>query len=186
MEGSIPDAFHMGSSLRTLDVGHNQLTGKLPRSLLNCSSLEFLVVDHNQIKDKFPFWLKALPNLQVLILSSNKFYGSISPPGQGPLGFPVLRIFEISDDKFTGSLPPRYFVSWKASSLTMNEDGGLYMVHSGSMYEEASFYNIIDIIDLRYKGLLMEHQLALTLYATIDFSENRIEGQISESIGLKH
>ncbi|KAH0886167.1 hypothetical protein HID58_062263 [Brassica napus] len=131
LEGSIPDASYLSSSLRTLDVGHNRLTGKLPRSLLNCSSLEFLVVDHNQIKDKFPFWLKALPNLQVLILSSNKFYGSISPPGQGPLGFPELRIFEISDDKFTGSLPQRYFVNWKASSLTMNEDGGLYMVHSG-------------------------------------------------------
>ncbi|WZZ54366.1 hypothetical protein YC2023_054473 [Brassica napus] len=127
LEGSIPDAFYLSSSLRSLDVGHNQLTGKLPRSLQNCSSLEFLVVDHNRIKDKFPFWLKALPNLQVLILSSNKFYGSISPHGQGPLGFAELRIFEISDNEFTGSLPPTYFVNWKASSLTMNEDGGLYM-----------------------------------------------------------
>ncbi|KAG2285832.1 hypothetical protein Bca52824_045436 [Brassica carinata] len=127
LEGSILEAFYVGASLQTLDVGHNRLTGKLPRSLQNCSSLEFLAVDHNRIKDKFPFWLKALPNLQVLILSSNKFYGSISPPGQGPLGFPELRIFEIADNKFTGSLPPRYFVNWKASSLMMNEDGGLYM-----------------------------------------------------------
>ncbi|CAN6842916.1 unnamed protein product [Brassica oleracea] len=153
LEGSIPYAFHMGASLRTLDVGHNRLTGKLPRSLKNCSSLEFLVADHNMIEDTFPFWLKALLNLQVLILSSNKFYGSISPPGQ-------------------------------ASSLTMNENGGLYMVHSCSIYEETSFYNIIDVIDLRYKGLSMEHQWALTLYAAVDFSENRIEGQIPESIGL--
>ncbi|KAL0670993.1 hypothetical protein Bca4012_033697 [Brassica carinata] len=184
LEGSIPYAFHMGASLRTLDVGHNRLTGKLPRSLKNCSSLEFLVADHNMIEDTFPFWLKALLNLQVLILSSNKFYGSISPPGQGPLRFPELRIFEISDNKFTGCLPPRYFVDWKASSLTMNENGGLYMVHSCSIYEETSFYNIIDVIDLRYKGLSMEHQWALTLYAAVDFSENRIEGQIPESIGL--
>ncbi|KAF3558752.1 hypothetical protein F2Q69_00016679 [Brassica cretica] len=183
LEGSIPDAFHMGSSLRTLDVGHNQLTGKLPRSLLNCSSLEFLVVDHNQIKDKFPFWLKALPNLQVLILSSNKFYGSISPPGQGPLGFPVLRIFEISDDKFTGSLPPRYFVSWKASSLTMNEDGGLYMVHSGSMYEEASFYNIIDIIDLRYKGHIPRSFSNLGKLESLDISRNNLSGTIPNGLG---
>ncbi|KAF3576129.1 hypothetical protein DY000_02034994 [Brassica cretica] len=51
------------------------------------------------------------------------FYGSISPPGQGPLGLPELRIFEISDNNFTGSLPPTYFVNWKASSLTMNENG---------------------------------------------------------------
>ncbi|KAG7573389.1 Leucine-rich repeat [Arabidopsis suecica] len=113
-EGSIPDVFSAGASLRTLDVGFNRLTGKLPRSLVNCSSLKFLSVINNIIEDTFPFWLKALPNLQVLTLRSNRFYGPISPPHQGPLGFPELRIFEISDNKFTGSLPSSYFVNWKA------------------------------------------------------------------------
>ncbi|CAN7018838.1 hypothetical protein Bca4012_033693 [Brassica carinata] len=182
-EGSIPDAFYIGASLKTLDVGHNLLTGKLPRSLQNCSSLEFLVVDHNMIEDKFPFWLKALPNLQVLVLSSNKFYGSISPPDQGPLGFPELRIFEIADNKFTGSLPPRYFVHWKASSITMNEDGGLYMLY-GQFRSGRLYLTFVDTIDLQYKGLSMEQKMVLTSYATIDFSGNRIEGEIPESIGL--
>nr|VDD14536.1 unnamed protein product [Brassica oleracea] len=183
LEGNIPEAFYTGASLQTLDVGHNLLTGKLPRSLLNCSSLELLVVDHNRIKDTFPFWLKALPNLQVLILSSNKFYGSISPPGRGPLGFPELRIFEISDNKFTGSLPTSYFVNWKATSLTMNEDGGLYMEYI-KFTSSRLYYNSLETIDLRYKGLSMEQEMVLTSYAAIDFSGNRIEGQIPESIGL--
>ncbi|XP_018477041.1 receptor-like protein 40 [Raphanus sativus] len=183
LEGSIPDAFYIGASLRSLDVGHNRLTGKLPRSLQNCSSLEFLVVDHNRIEDKFPFWLKALPNFQILILTSNKFYGSISPPDQGPLGFPELHIFEISDNKFTGSLPPSYFVNWKASSLTMNEDGGLYMLNGKIISERWAYYDI-ETIDLRYKGLSMEQGRVLSSFATIDFSGNRIEGQIPESIGL--
>ncbi|CAF1862083.1 BnaC04g37570D [Brassica napus] len=183
LEGSIPDAFYLSSSLRSLDVGHNQLTGKLPKSLQNCSSLEFLVVDHNRIKDKFPFWLKALPNLQVLILSSNKFYGSISPPGQGPLGFAEFRIFEISDNEFTGSLPPTYFVNWKASSLTMNEDGSLYMVYIKSTSGRLSYFNV-ETIDLKYKGLSMEQENVLNSHATIDFSGNKIEGQIPKSIGL--
>ncbi|WZY90238.1 hypothetical protein YC2023_046976 [Brassica napus] len=181
--GNIPEALYISSSLHTLDVGHNRLTGKLPRSLQNCSSLEFLVVDNNKIKDKFPFWLKALPNLQVLILSSNKLYGSISPPGQGPLGFPELRIFEISDNNFTGSLPPTYFVNWKAASLTMNEDGGLYMLY-GITSSGRWTYNDVETIDLRYKGLSMEQGRVLSSFATIDFSGNRIGGQIPESIGL--
>ncbi|KAH0886673.1 hypothetical protein HID58_062769 [Brassica napus] len=183
LEGNIPEAFYTGASLQTLDVGHNLLTGKLPRSLLNCSSLELLVVDHNRIKDTFPFWLKALPNLQVLILSSNKFYGSISPPGRGPLGFPELRIFEISDNKFTGSLPTSYFVNWKATSLTMNEDGGLYMEYI-KFTSSRLYYNSLEVIDLQYKGLRMEQERVLTSYAAIDISGNRIEGQIPESIGL--
>ncbi|XP_018478759.1 receptor like protein 24 [Raphanus sativus] len=182
LEGSIPDAFYKSASLQTLDLGHNRLTGKLPRSLLNCSSLEFLVVEHNRIKDKFPFWLKDLPNLKVLILSSNKFYGSISPPDQGPLEFPELRIFEISDNEFTGSLPPRYFVNWKASSLTLNEDG-LYMIHRTTS-DGNSYFAVVETIDLRYKGLSMEQQNVVNSYAAIDFSGNRIEGHIPESIGL--
>ncbi|XP_010413960.1 PREDICTED: receptor-like protein 12 [Camelina sativa] len=183
LEGSIPDAVCAGASLRTLDVSYNRLTGKLPRSLVNCSSLKFLSVINNKIEDKFPFWLKALPNLQVLTLRSNKFFGPISPPRQGPLGFPELRIFEISDNKFSGSLPHDYFVNWKASSTEMNEYGGLYMAYEKLMYDQGG-YGYMDAIDLQYKGLHMEQAKVLTSFATMDFSGNRLEGQIPESIGL--
>uniref|UniRef100_A0A1J3JYN5 Receptor-like protein 12 n=1 Tax=Noccaea caerulescens TaxID=107243 RepID=A0A1J3JYN5_NOCCA len=183
LEGSIPDKFYANSFLQTLDVGYNRLTGKLPRSLLNCSFLKFLSLGNNRIKDTFPFWLKALPNLQVLILRSNDFYGPISPPHRGPLGFPELRIFEISDNKFNGSLPPNYFLNWKASSLTINEDGGLYMVGTAVSYNTTA-YGYLESIDLRYKGLSMEQVNVLTSYATIDFSGNKLEGPIPESIGL--
>ncbi|CAL9222408.1 unnamed protein product [Arabidopsis halleri] len=181
--GSIPDKYYANAPLRTLEVGHNRLTGKLPRSLLNCSALLFLSVDHNGIKDTFPFYLKALPKLQVLILRSNKFYGPLSPPNQGPLGFPELRILEIAGNKLTGSLPPNFFVNWKASSLTMNEDLGLYMVYTNVVYGIYNF-NYMEVIDLHYKGLSMEQERVLTSYATIDFSGNKLEGEIPESIGL--
>ncbi|XP_010469496.1 PREDICTED: receptor-like protein 12 [Camelina sativa] len=179
LEGSLPDIFYDGSLLRSLDVGYNQLTGKLPRSLLNCSSLKFINVENNRIEDTFPFWLKALPHLQVLTLRSNKFYGPISLLGQGPLAFPELRILEISDNNFTGSLPSNYFVNWKASSLQMNKDGKIYMGDYNN-----SEYNYEDTTDLQYKGLFMEHKKVLTFYSNIDLSGNRLEGQIPESIGL--
>ncbi|CAH8261890.1 unnamed protein product [Arabidopsis lyrata] len=183
LEGSIPDKYYVDTPLRSLDVGYNRLTGKLPRSLLNCSALQFLNVEHNRIKDIFPFSLKALPKLQVLILSSNKLYGPISPPNQGPLGFPELRILEIAGNKLTGSLPPDFFVNWKASSLTMNEVWDLYMVYEKILYGQY-FLTYHEAIDLRYKGLSMEQESVLTSYATIDFSGNRLEGEIPESIGL--
>ncbi|CDY17137.1 BnaA05g10510D [Brassica napus] len=179
LEGSLPDMCYDGALLRTLDVGFNQLSGKLPRSLLNCTSLKFLSVDNNKIKDTFPFWLKALPYLQALTLRSNRFYGPLSTSGQGLFAFPELRILEVSYNNFTGSLPPNYFVNWKASSLQMNEDGDLYMGDNS-----IPDYNYEDTIDLQYKGLFMEQGKVLTSYATIDFSGNRLEGQIPESIGL--
>ncbi|KFK31089.1 hypothetical protein AALP_AA6G066500 [Arabis alpina] len=179
LEGSIPDEFSRGALTQTLDVGFNRLTGKLPRSLLNCSFLRFLSVDNNRIEDTFPFWLKALPNLRVFTLRSNRFFGHLSTPDQGPLAFPELRILELSDNNFTGSLPPSYFLNWKASSLKINEDGPIYM----GDYKNA-YYSYEDTLDLQYKGLFMEQGKVLTSYSTIDFSRNKLEGQIPESIGL--
>ncbi|EOA32917.1 hypothetical protein CARUB_v10016244mg [Capsella rubella] len=183
LEGSIPDKCDANAPLQSLDVGYNRLTGKLPRSLLNCSALQFLSVDHNKIEDTFPFSLKALPKLQILILRSNKFYGSISPPNNGPLGFPELRILEIADNNFTGSLSPDFFVNWKASSLTMNEDLGPYMSYATLVYMTYRF-SYQQPMDLHYKGLSMEDERVFASYATIDFSGNRLEGEIPESIGL--
>ncbi|XP_018433833.2 receptor like protein 23-like [Raphanus sativus] len=179
LEGSLPDMCYDGALLRTLDVGFNQLSGKLPRSLLNCTSLKFLSVDDNKIKDTFPFWLKDLPYLQALTLRSNRFYGPLSPSGQGLFAFPELRILEVSHNNFTGSLPSNYFVNWKASSLQMIGDGELYMADNS-----IADYTYQDTIDLQYKGLFMEQGKVLTSYATIDFSGNRLEGHIPESIGL--
>ncbi|KAF8096085.1 hypothetical protein N665_0318s0033 [Sinapis alba] len=183
LEGSLPDIFYADSPLKTIDVSYNRLTGKLPSSLTNCTSLAFLSVANNRMEDTFPFWLKVLPKLQVLTLRSNKFFGPISPPDQGPLGFPELRILEISDNEFTGCLPPRYFENWKASSVTMNKDGGLYMVYENHENGILS-YTYRDYIDLQSKGLSMEQANILTFYAAIDFSSNRLEGQIPESIGF--
>ncbi|KAJ4907229.1 receptor like protein 26 [Raphanus sativus] len=179
LEGSIPDEFYRGALTQTLDLGFNRLTGKLPRSLLNCSSLRFLSVDNNIIEDTFPFWLKALPNLQVFTLRSNRFFGQLSPPDQVPLAFPELRILELSDNRFEGSLSPSYFVNWKASLFKVDEEGRIYM----GDYKHA-YFGYEDTLDLQYKGLFMEQGKVLTSYSTIDFSGNKLEGQIPESIGL--
>ncbi|KAG5401891.1 hypothetical protein IGI04_016498 [Brassica rapa subsp. trilocularis] len=99
------------------------------------------------------------PILESFDVGYNRLIGKL--PNYAVQGaFPELRIFEISDQNFTGSLPPNYFMNWKASSLQMNEDG-----------------------NLQYKGLYVEQVKALTFYRAIDLSENRFLGQIPESIG---
>ncbi|KAF2568861.1 hypothetical protein F2Q68_00027850 [Brassica cretica] len=66
----------------------------------------------------------------------------------------------------------------------MNEDGDIYMQHGEFIHGEFRAA-IMEAIDMRYKGLSMEQKNVLTSYATIDFSGNRIEGQIPESIELE-
>ncbi|XP_024016677.1 receptor like protein 42 isoform X2 [Eutrema salsugineum] len=180
LEGNIPDEFYSGASTQTLDLGYNRLTGKLPRSLLNCTQLKFVSLDHNRINDTFPLWLKALPSLKVLTLRSNRFHGPISPPDdQGPLAFPKLQILEISHNRFTGSLPVNYFANWSATSLKTDDEERLYM---GDYTSDRFGYE--ETLDLQYKGLYMEQGKVLTFYSAIDFSGNKLEGEIPESIGL--
>ncbi|CAD5332795.1 unnamed protein product [Arabidopsis thaliana] len=159
--------------LRSLDVGHNQLVGKLPRSLSFFSTLEVLNVESNRINDTFPFWLSSLPKLQVLVLRSNAFHGPIHEAT-----FPELRIIDISHNRFNGTLPTKYFVKWSAmSSLGKNED------QSNEKYMGSGLY-YQDSMVLMNKGVAMELVRILTIYTAVDFSGNRFEGEIPKSIGL--
>ena len=171
LSGGFPE--HIFESLRSLDVGHNQLVGKLPRSLRFFSNLEVLNVESNRINDTFPFWLSSLSKLQVLVLRSNAFHGPIHEAT-----FPELRIIDISHNHFNGTLPTEYFVKWSAmSSLGKNED------QSNEKYMGSGLY-YQDSMVLMNKGVAMELVRILTIYTAVDFSGNRFEGEIPKSIGL--
>ncbi|WZZ20088.1 hypothetical protein YC2023_121475 [Brassica napus] len=199
--GELPDIFYGSGSLTTVDVGHNQISGELPRSLRQCTALEILDVESNLIADTFPLWLNVLPVLKVIVLRSNRFYGPISSPDQDHRSFPQLRIIDISHNKFTGSLPPNYFVNWSAPLMSMPEGDHFpkYMVHLGYklpnyfMRPEGARRNtyLLDIgwpsyfsMHLRNKGLNTEFEKILETYTFIDFSGNRLGGLIPKSIGL--
>ncbi|KAG2318031.1 hypothetical protein Bca52824_021153 [Brassica carinata] len=140
--GGLPE--NIFESLRTLDVGHNQLTGKLPSSLFHFSSLEVLNVESNIFNDTFPVWLSSLPQLKVLVLRSNAFHGPIHQTS-----FPELQIIDISHNHFNGVLPSDYFVKWSAmSSLGTNDD------QPDEKYMGDSYYH--DSVVLMNKGLEME------------------------------
>ncbi|XP_009122402.1 receptor-like protein 32 [Brassica rapa] len=159
-------------NLRTLDVGHNQLTGKLPRSLIHFSSIEVLNVESNTINDTFPFWLSSLPQLKDLVLRSNAFHGPMHTTS-----FPKLQIIDISHNHFNGALPSNYFVKWSA----MSSLGSIYY-QPDEKYMGNSYYH--DSVVLMNKGLEMELLRILKIFRALDFSGNKFEGEIPSSIGL--
>ncbi|KAF3570019.1 hypothetical protein F2Q69_00063802 [Brassica cretica] len=178
LTGRLPDIFDKTGSLATLDVSYNQITGKLPRSLTNFTYLEYLNVEGNKISDTFPFWLMDLANLKVMVLRSNMFHGPIYSP-QHPLSFLQLQIVDISRNKFTGRLPHDYFVNWSTTliSTPQEETDPFYM---GGRIRDDYYPSMY----LRNKGINMELEKILLTYTAIDFSENKLGGQIPESLGL--
>ncbi|XP_010486741.1 PREDICTED: receptor-like protein 12 [Camelina sativa] len=180
LSGGIPEDIF--ESLRLLDVGHNQLVGKLPRSLNGFSTLEVLNVVGNRINDTFPLWLASLQQLQVLVLRSNAFHGPIHQAS-----FPQLRIIDISHNHFDGTLSSDYFLKWTAmSSLGTDEDQPPEKYMGGGsrnyMGDKSGYYH--DSMVLMNKGVELEMVCILKIYTAIDFSGNKFEGEIPKSIGL--
>ncbi|KAI8538027.1 hypothetical protein RHMOL_Rhmol09G0068800 [Rhododendron molle] len=102
--GALPTTFANGCEyLRSLNLNGNHFDGPVPRSLANCKSMEVLDLGNNDLNGAFPQWLDSLSELQVLVLKSNRFRGPIGTFGtKAP--FPKLRIFDISQNNFTGLL----------------------------------------------------------------------------------
>ncbi|KAL5546873.1 hypothetical protein UlMin_006560 [Ulmus minor] len=174
--GSIPDSFINGSKLRTLDLSHNNLQGNIPRSLVNCEGLQVLNLGYNQISDTFPFWLEYLQELQVLVLRSNKFSGPIWDAREH-LGFEKLRIIDISFNNFEGTLPSEYFRNW-TSMVDVSVEDKSQLRYMGN---ESQYYQ--DSVTVTIKGSERELVKILTIFTSIDLSNNRFEGEVPVSLG---
>ncbi|CAL8152134.1 unnamed protein product [Prunus armeniaca] len=168
--GAIPSTFSKGNVLRNLDLNGNQLEGSLPQSLLTCGELEVLDLGNNKIQDTFPNWLESLPKLQVLILRSNKFYGEICIP-KTKFPFQKLHIIDLSNNRFSGLLPTKYFECLTAM-INLQEHGLKYM---GEGYYQ-------DSVVVTIKGFEIEMEKILTFFTIIDFSNNTFRGEISSVI----
>uniref|UniRef100_A0A0R0GI87 Leucine-rich repeat-containing N-terminal plant-type domain-containing protein n=1 Tax=Glycine max TaxID=3847 RepID=A0A0R0GI87_SOYBN len=175
--GNIPANFSKGNALETIKLNGNQLDGQLPRCLAQCTNLEVLDLADNNIEDTFPHWLESLQELQVLSLRSNKFHGVITCFG-AKHSFPRLRIFDVSNNNFSGPLPASYIKNFQGMvSVNDNQTGLKYMGNQG-------FYN--DSVVVVMKGRYMELERILTIFTTIDLSNNMFEGELLKVIGQLH
>ncbi|CAJ2653749.1 unnamed protein product [Trifolium pratense] len=173
--GSIPTNFSKQNRFETIKLNGNQLEGPLPHSLAQCRFLQVLDLGDNIIEDVFPNWLGILPELQVLSLRSNKFYGTITCSNtKDP--FPKLRIFDVSNNNFSGPLPTSCIKNFQGM-MNVNDS----QIDLQYMDNEDGYYK--DSVVVIMKGLFTELTRILTTFTTIDLSNNMFEGEIPQLIG---
>ncbi|XP_060671053.1 receptor-like protein 19 [Ziziphus jujuba] len=172
------------SNLRIIDLSYNKLQGQLPRTLSNCKMLEGIVVSNNQLSDVFPSWLGSLPVLKLLILQHNGFYGVIEKP-KGYIGFPELRVLDISFNNFTGELPSHYVSSWNAmKAIDPHPFTYLGVIFNFTIPKTALYQDKIRFaITITTKGVNRYYGAIQDIFAFIDMSSNKFEGEISTLFG---
>ncbi|KAL6658851.1 hypothetical protein ACP70R_002891 [Stipagrostis hirtigluma subsp. patula] len=182
LEGmSLPSNITTRCSLQMIDLYANKIEGQLPRGLSNCPNLEVLNFGSNQIADTFPSWLRGLSKLSVIILRSNRFYGTIGDivgDIKSEEFFPSLHILDLASNSFSSDLKPQWLKLLKSMmkfNSTGNDEDFLYFADSIEYYQ--------DSIQIMYKGSYMPFEEVWTTLTVIDFSNNRLQGTIPESIG---
>ncbi|GAU14482.1 hypothetical protein TSUD_250220 [Trifolium subterraneum] len=176
--GGMPRNFSKENRFETIKLNGNQLEGPLPRSLAQCRFLEVLDLGDNIIEDVFPNWLGILAELQVLVLRSNKLYGTITCSSiKHP--FHKLKIFDVSNNSFSGPLPTSCIQIFQGMMNVNASKIGLPYIGMG----ELSFQYYNDSVVVIMKGLSLELTKILTIFITIDLSNNMFEGEIPQVIG---
>nr|XP_034911585.1 receptor-like protein Cf-9 homolog [Populus alba] len=173
LQGTIPSTFSKDNSLEYLNLNGNELEGKIPPSIINCTMLQVIDLGNNKIEDTFPYFLETLPKLQILVLKSNKLQGFVKG-STAYNSFSKLRIFDISHNNFSGSLPIGYFNSLEA--MMTSDHNMVYMM-------EKNYTGYVYSIEMTWKGVEIEFTKIRSTIRVLDLSNNNFTGEIPKVIG---
>ncbi|KAK3183791.1 hypothetical protein Dsin_031077 [Dipteronia sinensis] len=100
------------SSLMSLELGYNKLTGNLPISLGYLNNLRYLNLRYNSFQGSIPPSIGNLSSLEELYLSGNQMNGM--PESLGQLS--ALKVLDLSENLWEGVITQAHFMN--LSSLT--------------------------------------------------------------------
>ncbi|KAM1053125.1 hypothetical protein FF1_000636 [Malus domestica] len=179
LSGKIPSTIGSLFGIETLKLRSNEFVGELPLSLKNCTSLMVLDLADNQLTGSIPKWLGAsFQKLVILMLSSNHFNGSL--PSQ-LCDLIYIQILDVSVNNISGGIPncPK-----KLTTLSQKGNSSLTIEHS-YWRDTAQYSTTDDYVDdeiFTWKGSMQVYRNTLGLVRSIDFSSNRLTGEIPSEI----
>ena len=173
--GKIKNSIGLLYKMQTLHLRNNSLNGALPSSLKNCRDLHLVDLGKNKLSGRIPAWIGgSLPNLVVLNLRSNEFNGSI------PLNLCRLRkiqMLDLSSNNISGMIP-----KCLKNLTAMAQKGGSVIAYDEFVYNSSTPHSYVDNTLVQWKGKELEYKNTLWLMKSIDFSSNKLVGEIPDEV----
>ncbi|KAL9256183.1 putative inactive receptor kinase [Drosera capensis] len=134
LSGQLPSGvFSNLTSLRTLSLRLNRLSGPLPSDLGSCVELRNLYLQGNKFSGEIPSFISSLRNLVRLNLAGNEFEGSVK---ESLNNLTRLRTLYLEDNQLNGTLPDLK-LELKQFNLSNNHISGTIPVALSSMPVDA-------------------------------------------------
>ncbi|XP_047947660.1 receptor-like protein EIX2 [Salvia hispanica] len=172
--GEIPASLGTLHNLGALQMHGNELCGELPYTLRLCQALQMIDVGGNKLTGEIPTWIGQLYKLQILNLRGNKLHGEI------PLqicNLTSIKVLDMSINNLSSIIPDCF------NSFTV-------LASKDSTFFDLFLFDPIYIINekkhngyssFQWKGKESEFWDNLALLKLIDFSSNRLTGNIPKS-----
>ncbi|CAL9042495.1 unnamed protein product, partial [Musa banksii] len=177
LSGKIPKCYKsFPTSLQSLHLNHDNLSGRFPSFLKHCEQLVTLDLGENNLFDEIPTWVgENLLSLRVLSLKSNLFYGTI-PVHMANLT--SLQVLDLSSNNLSGSIPSS-LGNFSAMVEIQHDTTSLLDLFNGSgSYGES--------IVITAKGYDIQYTTILSLVTSIDLSNNNLSGEIPRELTKLH
>ncbi|GLJ20860.1 hypothetical protein SUGI_0380470 [Cryptomeria japonica] len=180
---SIITALTNCSSLETLDLGLNYLTGILPTSVGRLSnSLYFLALNVNEIGGNIPEEIGNLTNLATVTLEVNRFNGTV-PFTLGKL--PNLERLYLDANNLQGKIPESFGLAKRLGSLSISQN-----MLSGQIPDSLGDLPQLRRLELHHNQLSGKIPASLgncEALEMVDFTHNKLTGNIPPEVaGLQN
>ncbi|XP_074270244.1 receptor-like protein EIX1 [Silene latifolia] len=171
-----------------LHLNDNMLSGEIPSCLSDLTNLKFLDIGGNQLSGKMHKWFKAekFRSLKILRLRGNKFTGTIPTH---ICSLPYLQLIDLGHNHFMGSIPGCLSNLTAMTSLNASQDNFLSDVSEVIQGIERAYTSTLQYlvdIDLSCNNLVGSIPNDITKISgllSLNLSFNQLSGMIPENIG---